>query len=194
MYESLMSELPKYVNSQSLTVIGVLVGLFVAFKATVKVYGATKGFLAKFNIALATATVLLVGGMSGLGYGVGDICNRPADKVSPADRVLAGISDDKLMDLARNAKDETIAKAVLEYAKVRDSHNNQRAELAKQEKQEKQAEKIVIPTSLSMLTMPSAEMVPAAYTGLSLPAVVSLIGASLAALIVSFITFVRKVG
>lgn len=192
MYESVMSELPKYLNQQSLTLIGVLLGLFVAWKATVKGYGAVKGFLAKFNFALATATVLLVGGLSGLGYGVGDICNRPVEK-SHNDRALAGISDDKLLDLAKNAKDETITKAILDYAKNRDSQNTQRYDARQTEKL---ASNVVIPASV-MLTSngtisPDPTSVP--YPGLSLPSIVSIIGASLAALIVSFITFIRKVG
>lgn len=191
MFESVMSELPKYLNQQSLTLIGVLLGLFVAFKATVKGYAALKGFASKFNFALATATVLLVGGLSGLGYGVGDICNRPVDKTQN-DRALAGIADDKLIDLAKNAKDEALAKAILDYAKNRDNTNAQRYA----ERQTEKLANVVIPTSVTLINSSgsgSPETITAP-SNLPLPVTISVIGASLAALIVSFITFVRKVG
>lgn len=181
MFEQLLEQAPKYLNTQTLTVIGVLVGLFVAFKAVVKVVGATKGFLSKFNLGLVTAGVLLLAGVSGLGYGIGDICNRPSTK-SPADTALAGITDDKLLELAKGAKDTEIAKAVLDYAKNRDVATNQRVERREETKP------IVIPTSLN----PTPELAPP-YAGLALPTVTSLMGAALASLVTAFVLFVRNV-
>lgn len=124
--------LSQYATKEVMTVFGVLVATFLGWKAAKGTWSLVAGISKKASFLGLAAATLFAAGLGATGFGVGEVFSRPGEKVAPALTPGSMLSNADLIRIIENDKHhspETI-KAVLEYAKDRDTRTSQKDDIA----------------------------------------------------------------
>lgn len=119
----ILSTVGKYATPEVITVFGALLTAWVGWKVAAKSIGLIGAFAQKASFVGLTAAVLFVAGLGGAGVGTGELVARITNSPSKAEKT--GLSDEKLLQLAKDCHNTDTAKLITDYARARDGQGNE---------------------------------------------------------------------
>lgn len=117
--EDIFLTLSKFCTKETVTVVAALATAWLGFKAAAKGYGIVSNLATRVSFIGLTATVMFIMGLCGAGVGVGELAGRWNSTPQKTD--VEGLSDEQLITLAGKVDNASLAETILQYAKVRDS-------------------------------------------------------------------------
>lgn len=114
----------EYATPQVMTVAATIAALWLGWKVTSGTLNVAGNFARKASFAGLASVLLMVSGLGGLGYGVGEIGSKMKNDPTPANGVPhVGFTNDELLDLAKNEKVRIdVLEKIVAYARSRDGN------------------------------------------------------------------------